>query len=414
MLHRPRGMLHIRFQLTKQQMKSPRKWRKCNLVSGDRFCGQRHELAMNCVDRSCTSADERMLSGRRAVVIVWWAVAGVWLFFIDPSFLVNSHLGHSSGLDSCVLTYCDSAAPLLSLQSFYNYARGHCEAARNFFRVVHSVVYQCGTVKSRPPKMRGPLTVLGYDGKREWGFEGYWCLRKCVHWSPSIGGAKCNWLRRTKEKCQTSCVCISSLRGRYCAVVPGVLVFVHMCVLYVCVYICVCVYVCGHVYMYAYACVYVFVYVCVYTHVYVYVYAYLYINCGSQYQCFSVWTVSCTHMCIRVHMYAYAHVCKYIYMCFFLQWVLHALWNRCFGTSAWAGVYVTQVYFLHQRTHLRTHSLQVVHLCVCVCICMHMHMDAYVRLWYCLTRWGVVARIFNLCIRVHMHAYSYVCACMCV
>jgi len=23
--------------------------------------------------------------------------------------------------------------------------------------------------------------------------------------------------------------------------------------------------------------------------------------------------------------------------------------------SAWAGVYVTQVYFLHQRTHLRTH-----------------------------------------------------------
>jgi len=27
--------------------KSPRKWRKCNLVSGDCFCGQRYELAMN-------------------------------------------------------------------------------------------------------------------------------------------------------------------------------------------------------------------------------------------------------------------------------------------------------------------------------------------------------------------------------
>jgi len=38
-----------------------------------------------------------------------------------------------------MLAYCGSAAPLLLLQSFYNYARGHCEAARNFFRVVHSV-----------------------------------------------------------------------------------------------------------------------------------------------------------------------------------------------------------------------------------------------------------------------------------
>jgi hypothetical protein len=29
-----------------------------------------------------------------------------------------------------VLAYCSSAAPLFSLQSFYNYARGHCEAAQ--------------------------------------------------------------------------------------------------------------------------------------------------------------------------------------------------------------------------------------------------------------------------------------------
>jgi len=72
------------------------------------------------------------------------------------------------------------------------------------------------------------------------------------------------------------------------AVVPGVLACVHMYILYVCVYICVCVYVCGHVYMYVYACVYVFVQLCVYIHVYVYVYVYLCIDCGSQYQCFSV------------------------------------------------------------------------------------------------------------------------------
>ena len=39
--------------------------------------------------------------------------------------------------------------------------------------------------------------------------------------------------------------------------------------------------------------------------VYVYVYAYLCIDCGSWYQCFSVWTVSCMRMCFRVHMHAY-------------------------------------------------------------------------------------------------------------
>jgi len=99
-------------------------------------------------------------------------------------------------------------------------------------------------------------------------------------------------LRRTKETCKASCVCNSSSRVRCRAVVPGVLACVHMYILDVCVYICVCVYVRGHVYMYIYACVYVYVHVCVYAHVYVYVCAYLCIDCGSQYQCFSVWTVS--------------------------------------------------------------------------------------------------------------------------
>jgi len=37
---------------------------------GDCLCGQRHGLAMNWVDRPRTSADERTLSGRRAVLIV--------------------------------------------------------------------------------------------------------------------------------------------------------------------------------------------------------------------------------------------------------------------------------------------------------------------------------------------------------
>ena len=127
------------------------------------------------------------------------------------------------------------------------------------------------------------------------------------------------WLRRTKETCKASCVCNGSLRVRCRAVVPGVLACVHMYIAHVRVYLCVRVHVCGHVYMYIYACVYVFVHLCVYTHVYVYVYVYAYlcIDCGSSYQCFSVWTVSCMCMCFRVHMYAYTYVCRYIYVCIF-------------------------------------------------------------------------------------------------
>ena len=68
---------------------------------------------------------------------------------------------------------------------------------------------------------------------------------------------------------------------------------------------------------------------------YVYVYAYLSIGCGSQYQCFSVWTVSCMRMCFRVHMYAYTYVCRYIYVDVYVGVKTH-LWNihTCPCTSA--------------------------------------------------------------------------------
>jgi len=39
-------------------------------------------------------------------------------------------------------------------------------------------------------------------------------------------------------------------------------------------------------------------------------------------------------------------------------------------------------------------------------------MDAYVRPWYCLTCWGVVAEIFCLCIDVRVHVCVYMCECI--
>jgi len=66
------------------------------------------------MDRPRTSIDERMLSGRRAVVIVLLVVAGFWSFFIDLLLLVAATFC-IFGLGFCVLAYWGSAALLLSL-----------------------------------------------------------------------------------------------------------------------------------------------------------------------------------------------------------------------------------------------------------------------------------------------------------
>ena len=51
-------------------MKHPPKWRKCASLRGNCLRGWRRERAMDRMDRPRTSIDERMLSGRRAVMIV--------------------------------------------------------------------------------------------------------------------------------------------------------------------------------------------------------------------------------------------------------------------------------------------------------------------------------------------------------
>jgi len=73
-------------------------------------------------------------------------------------------------------------APLLSLESFYNYARGHCAAARNFFRasskrpiqLLQSYALcsseQCSTVKLRLPMVRE--LFWGMLGRGDGGWRG--------------------------------------------------------------------------------------------------------------------------------------------------------------------------------------------------------------------------------------------------
>ena len=69
---------------------------------------------MDRKDQPRTSIDERMLSGRPAVVIVRLAVAWFWSFFIDLVLLVAATFC-ILGLKFCVLAYWGPAVLLLSL-----------------------------------------------------------------------------------------------------------------------------------------------------------------------------------------------------------------------------------------------------------------------------------------------------------
>jgi len=95
--------------------------------------------------------------------------------------------------------------------------------------------------------------------------------------------------------------------------------------------------------------------------------------CGRCHACACVFVC----ICMRVHM------CVGIYICaFFCSECCMNFGTGVLGTSAWAGVYVTQVCF-YTNVHICEHTrCRCVHMCIFIymCLCMHMHMDAYVRL----------------------------------
>ena len=146
------------------------KWRKCESY----FRASTPWLAaMNWVDRLHTSVDERVLSGRRAVVIAWWAAAGFGCSSLTLRFSVNSHFGHSqAGSSACsptgaLLHRCFPPNLSTTMQGAIVKMRGASSKLCTLF--IWSVW------NSKTALARGPWTVLGYVGKRRWGVEGYWC-----------------------------------------------------------------------------------------------------------------------------------------------------------------------------------------------------------------------------------------------
>jgi len=77
------------------------------------------------------------------------------------------------------------------------------------------------------------------------------------------------------------------------------------------------------------------------------------------------------------------HVCVYIYICAFFcsECCVHFV-TGALGTSAWADVYVTQVFLTTTYISANTLFAGCAHMCICMymCVCMHMYMDTYMRL----------------------------------
>ena len=94
--------------------------------------------------------------------------------------------------------------------------------------------------------------------------------------------------------------------------------------------------------------------------------------CGRCHACACVFVC----ICMRIHM------CVGIYICAFFCSECYMHFTGVVGSSAWAGVYVTQVCFYTNVHICDTLAAGCAHMYICiyVCICMRMHMDAYVFL----------------------------------
>ena len=95
--------------------------------------------------------------------------------------------------------------------------------------------------------------------------------------------------------------------------------------------------------------------------------------CGRCHAC------ACVFVCIYMRIRMYVGI--YVYVHFFCS-ECYVHFTGVVGTSAWAGVYVTQVCFYTNVHICDALAVGCAHICICiyVCVCMYMHMDAYVRL----------------------------------
>jgi len=181
---------------------------------------------MNWVDPPRTSADERILSERRAVVIVWWAVQGLvvchWPFVI--TWTVTLIVLGLRFLRARLLRLCCTAAfPPIFLQLRKGPLWSFAELLQSYTLCSS---HQCRTVKLRLPAVH--LLFWGMLGR---GDGGWICIEVSGSGYNEVLALEVRnvvWLRRTMGTCKSSCICNGSSRVRCRAVVPGELACVHM------------------------------------------------------------------------------------------------------------------------------------------------------------------------------------------
>jgi len=119
------------------------------------------------------------------------------------------------------------------------------------------------------------------------------------------------------------------------------------------------------------------------------------------------------HMCVRVLMSAFAYAFMYICMFFVLQWVLHALWNRCSGHQCMCRCVLYTGVFWHQRTDLPHTRCRM---CTYVYVHIYVYTHAYVYGCVCAPM-ILLDALRHLCwdfLSVNRCAYTCICRCVCM
>jgi len=186
--------------------------------------GSQPEQAMDRMDWLRTSADERVLSGQVAVVMVWLAAVGSGCSTLTLRFVTTSHMIRTGPLCAHLLGLCCTAAfPLISLQL----RKGPLWSCAELVWSCELWIWiSVGTVKLRLPAVCELFWGLLYR------VEG---MLRCI----VVSGSGCNevlalgllnvvWLRRTEKTCKASCICISPSCSCCRAVVPDLLACMHM------------------------------------------------------------------------------------------------------------------------------------------------------------------------------------------
>ena len=107
-------------------------------------------------------------------------------------------------------------------------------------------------------------------------------------------------------------------------------------------------------------------------------------------------------MCMHVHAYMNGRVCA--------QPAVSV--TGVLGTSAWEGVYVTQVYF-YTNVHIRD-TLTAGYAHVCMYICVYMDACVYGCVYASMILLDALRRCYWGFLSVHACAYACVCVCVCM